>query len=46
MMMARTMGGCERTASEFESLFAAADFDLCRIIPMQISESLIEAVPA
>jgi hypothetical protein len=46
MMMARTPGGCERTAGEFESLLAAADFDLCRIIPMQISESLIEAVPA
>jgi hypothetical protein len=46
MMMARTPGGCERTADEFELLLANANFDLCRIIPMQIPESLIEAVPA
>jgi hypothetical protein len=44
-MMVRTGGGRERTRGEFETLLAAADLRLERILPMQISEFLIEARP-
>jgi SAM-dependent methyltransferase len=43
MMMVRTGGGRERTAGEFRDLLAAAGLRLERIIPMQISEALVEA---
>jgi hypothetical protein len=39
-------GGCERTAEEFRSLFAAAGFDLTQIIPTQSPLSVIEGVRA
>ena len=42
-MMVRTGGGRERTNSEFETLLAAADLRMERILPMQTSEFLIEA---
>lgn len=46
MMLVRTTGGRERTAAEFEALLAGADLKLERIISLQISEALLEAMPA
>jgi orsellinic acid C2-O-methyltransferase len=41
-------GGRERTETEFQALFAAADFELARILPLPeaVGFSVIEAVPA
>ena len=38
-------GGKERTAKEFEELFAAAGFRLLRVIPTDLPTSIIEGVP-
>jgi hypothetical protein len=39
-------GGCERTEKQFRDLFAAAGWQLSRIIPTVASDSIVEAVPA
>ncbi|HEY6660302.1 MAG TPA: methyltransferase [Pyrinomonadaceae bacterium] len=39
-------GGKERTATEFEELFAAAGFKLLRVIPTDLPTSIIEGAPA
>jgi hypothetical protein len=38
--------GCERTEKQFRDLFAAAGWQLSRIIPTVASDSIVEAVPA
>ena len=40
------MGGQERTEAEYRALYAAADFDLTRIIPIQGELHIIEGIPA
>jgi orsellinic acid C2-O-methyltransferase len=45
-MMMWTGGGRERTVSQFETLLTAAGLRLQRVIPMRISDSVIEATPA
>ena len=44
MEMLLIPGGRERTADEFEALFARAGFDLTRIVPTASALSVIEAV--
>ncbi|HXL22860.1 MAG TPA: methyltransferase [Candidatus Dormibacteraeota bacterium] len=39
-------GGCERTEKQFRDLFAAAGWQLSRIIPTAAADSIVEAVPA
>jgi hypothetical protein len=39
-------GGRERTEKEFRDLFAAAGWQLSRIIPTTVPESIVEGVPA
>jgi len=38
--------GCERTEKQFRALFAAAGWQLTRIIPTAAADSIVEAVPA
>jgi hypothetical protein len=38
--------GCERTEKQFRNLFAASGWQLSRIIPTAVSDSIIEGVPA
>jgi len=40
-------GGCERTETEYRALFAAARFELARVLPLPeaVGVSIIEAVP-
>lgn len=45
MMLVRTPGGRERTAAGFGALLAGAGLQLRRILPLDISEALIEATP-
>lgn len=46
MVMLAMPGGEDRTASEYESLLAKADFRMTRVIPTESSVSIVEAVPA
>lgn len=39
-------GGCERTEKQFRDLFAAAGWQLRRIIPTAAADSIVEGVPA
>jgi O-methyltransferase domain len=39
-------GGCERTEKQFRDLFAAAGWQLSRIIPTAASDSIVEGIPA
>lgn len=39
-------GGCERTEKQFRELFAAAGWQLSRVIPTAAPESIVEGVPA
>jgi hypothetical protein len=39
-------GGRERTEKEFRELFAAAGWQLSRVIPTAVSESIVEGIPA
>ncbi len=39
-------GGCERTERQFRELFAAAGWQLSRVIPTAVPESIVEGVPA
>jgi hypothetical protein len=39
-------GGCERTEKQFRDLFAAAGWQLSRVIPTAAPESIVEGVPA
>jgi hypothetical protein len=39
-------GGCERTEKQFRQLFAAAGWQLGRIIPTTAAVSIVEGVPA
>jgi hypothetical protein len=39
-------GGCERTEKQFRDLFAAAGWQLSRVIPTTVIESIVEGVPA
>jgi len=39
-------GGCERSEKQFRDLFAAADWQLSRIIRTAASDSIVEGVPA
>jgi hypothetical protein len=39
-------GGCERTEKQFRDLFAAAGWQLSRIIPTAAPQSIVEGVPA
>jgi hypothetical protein len=39
-------GGRERTAADFNTLLAASDFELVRVIPNGSPVDIIEAVPA
>jgi hypothetical protein len=39
-------GGCERTEKQFRDLFAAAGWQLSRVIPTAVPESIVEGVPA
>ena len=39
-------GGRERTAAEFQTLLAAAGFELARVIPTGSPVHILEAVPA
>jgi len=43
LMLVRTRGGRERTADEFTRLLAGAGLQLQRFVPLDISETLIEA---
>jgi len=45
MMLVRTPGGRERTAAEFAGLLAGAGLQMQRIMPLDISEALVEATP-
>lgn len=45
-MLAMTPGGRERTAEEFEALFAQAGFKVARIIPTQSPVCIVEGVKA
>jgi hypothetical protein len=38
-------GGCERTEKQFRELFAAAGWQLTRILPTAAAESIVEGVP-
>jgi hypothetical protein len=38
--------GCERTEKQFRTLFAAAGWQLTRIIPTAAADSIVEAIPA
>jgi hypothetical protein len=38
--------GCERTEKQFRDLFAAAGWQLTRIIPTAVSDSIVEGTPA
>jgi O-methyltransferase/methyltransferase family protein len=40
------LGGRERTAAEYETLFLAAGFELARVVPTSPGPSVVEAVPA
>jgi hypothetical protein len=40
-----TLGGCERTAAEYQALFEAAGFSLGKIIPTRSNVSIIEGIP-
>jgi hypothetical protein len=40
------LGGRERTEAEYLALFAAADFDLARTIPVQEDLHVMEGIPA
>jgi hypothetical protein len=44
-MLVMTVGGKERTAQEFEALFASSGFRLGRIVPTSRPISIIEALP-
>jgi hypothetical protein len=44
-MMLWTVGGRERTAQEFKTLLRSAGLQFQRVIPMQISDSIVEATP-
>jgi hypothetical protein len=39
-------GGCERTEKQFRQLFAAAGWQLSRIIPTAAADSIVEGIPA
>jgi hypothetical protein len=39
-------GGCERTEKQFRELFAASGWQLNRVIPSAVPESIVEGVPA
>jgi O-methyltransferase domain/Dimerisation domain len=39
-------GGCERTEKQFRDLFAAAGWQLTRVVPTAAAESIVEGVPA
>jgi len=39
-------GGCERTEAQFRDLFAAGGWQLSRIIPTRVPESIVEGIPA
>lgn len=39
-------GGLERTAAEYQRLFAAHGFGLTRVVPTADSVSVVEGVPA
>jgi hypothetical protein len=39
-------GGCERTEKQFRDLFAAAGWQLSRIIPTGVPVSIVEGIPA
>jgi hypothetical protein len=45
-MLVLTQGGRERTAAEFEALFARAGLRLARIVPTPSGMAVLEAVPA
>jgi O-methyltransferase domain/Dimerisation domain len=45
-MLVLTQGGRERTAPEFEALFAGAGLRLARVVPTAAGPSVLEAVPA
>jgi hypothetical protein len=45
-MLVMTVGGKERTASEFDALLASSGFRLSRIVPTSRPVSVIEALPA
>jgi hypothetical protein len=45
-MLVMTVGGKERTAEEFEALFASSGLRLGRIVPTSRPISVIEALPA
>jgi hypothetical protein len=38
-------GGKERTAAEFEKLFAAAGFELLRVTPTDLPTAIVEGQP-
>jgi ubiquinone/menaquinone biosynthesis C-methylase UbiE len=46
IMLAFTPGGCERTAKEYDTLFAKAGLKLTRVVPTASPVSVVEAVPA
>jgi copper chaperone CopZ len=39
-------GGCERSEKQFRDLFAAAGWQLTRIVPTAAGESIVEGIPA
>jgi hypothetical protein len=39
-------GGCERTEKQFRDLFAASGWQLSRVIPTAVPDSIVEGVPA
>jgi hypothetical protein len=39
------LGGRERTAAEYDTLFRDAGFKLARVIPTPLGPSIVEAVP-
>ena len=38
-------GGCQRTETEFRSLFAAGGFELSKVIPTALGYSVLEGIP-
>jgi hypothetical protein len=39
------LGGRERTAAEYDTLFRAAGLKLARVVPTQPGPSVVEAIP-
>ena len=46
LLMLAVTGGVERTAAEFSALLRTGGFEMIRVVPICVSQSVVEAVPA